>query len=161
MQDTPLEDIRILLVDEDEHQRQLLLWELTGLGFRNVSAVTSAMSALEHAADFPTELIIMDYYLNLLKVLRTHPQSPSPNLPVIMVSSHANTEAVKAARDAGVDEFLSKPVEAEDLYDHIRNTMENRRPLVHDTNFSGPDRRRRHKEPPDGTDRRTKSAGDA
>lgn len=154
MQDVPLEDARILLMDEDEHQRQLLMWELTGLGFRNVTAVTSPMAALEHAADFPTDLIIADFHLGLLKLLRNHPRSPSPNLPVIMVSARANAAEVKAARDSGVDEFLVMPVEAEDLHEHIRNTLENRRGMVHGGAYNGPDRRRRRLGPPDDGERR-------
>lgn len=138
----PLEDIRIALVDEDEHQRQLLVWELTGLGFRNVTAVQTALSALEHVADFPTDLIITECHLDMLKLLRRHAQSPSPDLPVIMVTSRGDADTVAQARDAGVDEFLVKPVEADDLYGHIRNTIENRRPLIHIDSYRGPERRR-------------------
>lgn len=154
MDDDALEDCRIVLVDEDAHQRQLLVWELTGLGFRNVSAIERPLSALEHIADFPTDLLITDYHIDLLHLLRTHPRSPAPGLPVIMVTARADAEAVAAARDAGVDEFLVKPVEPEDLYAHIRNTLERRRKVIKEDGYRGPDRRRHHLDVEDGKERR-------
>lgn len=144
MDDDTLEDCRIVLVDEDAHQRQLLVWELTGLGFRNVSPIARPLAALEHIADFPTDLLITDYHLDLLKLLRSHQRSPAPDLPVIIVTARADAETVTAARDAGVDEFLVKPVEPDDLYTHIRNSMERRRKLVKGKTYRGPDRRRHH-----------------
>lgn len=144
MDDDSLEDCRIVLVDEDAHQRQLLVWELTGLGFRNVSAIDRPLSALEHIADFPTDLLITDYHIDLLHLLRNHPRSPAPELPVIMVTARADADTVATARDAGVDEFLVKPVEPDDLYAHIRNTLERRRKVVKEDGYRGPDRRRRH-----------------
>ncbi len=47
------------------------------------------------------------------------------------------------ARDAGVNEFLAKPICAAGLYGKIRSVMERPRPFVHSDDFFGPDRRRK------------------
>ena len=119
-----------------------------------IAALERPLDALEYIADFPTDLLITNYNMDLVKLLRTHTRSPAPALPIVMVSTVADETAVMAARDAGVDEFLARPVEPDDLYDHIRNTLQNRRPIVAEGSYRGPDRRRHHTEIPQNEERR-------
>jgi hypothetical protein len=47
-----------------------------------------------------------------------------------------------AARDAGVTEFLVKPLSAKALYERILSVVLHPRPFVRTKNYFGPDRRR-------------------
>ena len=47
------------------------------------------------------------------------------------------------ARDAGVTEFLVKPVSAKALVDRLRTVIERQRMFVRAESYTGPDRRRR------------------
>ena len=46
------------------------------------------------------------------------------------------------ARDAGVTEFLAKPISAKGLYQRILNVVANPRPFIKTKTYFGPDRRR-------------------
>jgi hypothetical protein len=47
-----------------------------------------------------------------------------------------------SARDAGVTEFLCKPISAKALYERILNVVANPRPFIKSKTYFGPDRRR-------------------
>jgi CheY-like chemotaxis protein len=81
--------------------------------------------------------------LALTRFLRTSPASPDPFLPIIMITGFADRERVHAARDAGVTEFLVKPISAAALFSRIYSIIANPRPFVRIGGYFGPDRRRR------------------
>ena len=47
-----------------------------------------------------------------------------------------------AARDAGITEFLAKPISAKALYQRVLNVVANPRPFIRTRSYFGPDRRR-------------------
>jgi len=49
---------------------------------------------------------------------------------------------VVSARDAGITEFMAKPISAKALYQRILNVVANPRPFIKTKNYFGPDRRR-------------------
>jgi response regulator RpfG family c-di-GMP phosphodiesterase len=60
-----------------------------------------------------------------------------------MVTGHAERPLLERARDAGVHEFLAKPVSASMLYARLQRVIENPPPFVRSDTYFGPDRRRR------------------
>ncbi len=71
-----------------------------------------------------------------------------------MVTGHNNVDKVMRARNAGVNDFLVKPVSAKSVYLRIRSTMENPQPFVRSETYFGPDRRRCARGPPMGVGER-------
>jgi len=61
-----------------------------------------------------------------------------------MITGHGERQYVERARDAGVTEFLIKPVTPRGLFLRIQEVIERPRPFVKSPAFIGPDRRRRH-----------------
>ena len=61
-----------------------------------------------------------------------------------------------AARDAGMTEYLTKPVSGQRLYQRISAIVKSNRDFIRATEFFGPDRRRRDKDH-QGEDRRGKA----
>lgn len=55
---------------------------------------------------------------------------------------HNEKQRVTAARDAGVTEFLAKPISAKALYQRVVNIVANPRPFIKTKVYFGPDRRR-------------------
>ena len=107
------------------------------------------------------DLVLIDWAPNfdgigLLNKIRTDPESLNPFVPVIMVTAHSEATRVIEARDAGMTEYLTKPVSAKRLYQRISAIVETERPFVRISEFFGPDRRRKKAEPK-GQDRREKS----
>jgi DNA-binding response OmpR family regulator len=62
-----------------------------------------------------------------------------------MVTGHTERSLVEAARDAGVNEFLAKPITAHNLISRITEILDRPRPFVRCEAYTGPDRRRRRK----------------
>ncbi|MCD2456855.1 response regulator, partial [Staphylococcus aureus] len=64
----------------------------------------------------PVQLALVDYELggmtgvDLIRLTRREHQSRNRRTPIIMVSGHASPQVILGARDAGVNEFLRKPV---------------------------------------------------
>ena len=74
--------------------------------------------------------------------VRTAEDSPNPYVPIIMLTGHADKEHVMAARDAGVHEFLAKPVSPRNVYGRLISVLNNSRSFVRVGDYFGPDRRR-------------------
>jgi two-component system, chemotaxis family, chemotaxis protein CheY len=72
-----------------------------------------------------------------------------------MIKGHSNRDLVNQARDAGVTEFMVKPVTAKSLFDRIVSIIDRPRPFVRTKGFFGPDRRRTRGKPFVGENRRS------
>ena len=76
--------------------------------------------------------------------VRRAPDSRNPYLPIIMMTGHSARSRVEEARDAGVTEFIVKPVTAKTLLNRIYAVVYKPRPFLHTDSYFGPDRRRRN-----------------
>jgi two-component system, chemotaxis family, chemotaxis protein CheY len=81
--------------------------------------------------------------LEFTKMLRCAPDSPAPFVPVVMITGHSDRARVMAARDAGVNEFLVKPITSRALFDRFVSLIDAPRAFVRSEDYMGPDRRRR------------------
>jgi DNA-binding response OmpR family regulator len=80
--------------------------------------------------------------LELTQMIRQPGANANPYVPIIMITGHTEKTRVTAARDAGVTEFLAKPISAKALYQRIVNVVANPRPFIRTKTYFGPDRRR-------------------
>jgi two-component system chemotaxis response regulator CheY len=65
---------------------------------------------------------------------------------------------VNEARDAGVTEFLTKPLTARGVVERLHQAIDNKRPFIRSSSYFGPDRRRRTDANYDGPWRRDTDA---
>jgi len=77
-------------------------------------------------------------------------------VPVIMLTGHTHIDRVRQARDAGVNEFIAKPVSVKTMMQRLQTVIENPRPYVRTKVYFGPCRRRRGVEEYRGPERREK-----
>jgi two-component system chemotaxis response regulator CheY len=75
-------------------------------------------------------------------MIRQQGANANPYVPIIMLTGHSEKKRIISARDAGVTEFLAKPISAKALYERIFNVVANPRPFVKTPTYFGPDRRR-------------------
>ncbi len=80
--------------------------------------------------------------LELTQMIRQPNANANPYVPIIMLTGHSERKRVIAARDAGITEFLAKPISAKALYQRILNVVINPRPFIKSKSYFGPDRRR-------------------
>ena len=94
------------------------------------------------------DIIIADWVmpiidgLELTQMIRQPGANANPYVSIIMLTGHSERRKVVAARDAGVTEFLTKPVSAKALYQRVMNVIANPRPFIKTETYFGPDRRR-------------------
>lgn len=142
--------LKILLVDDNQHMRTLLHEILRAIGVRDVVEASDGAEALQQMRRHAIDIVITDLAMqpldgiDLVRLLRNSPDSANPMCPVIMITGHSTQKRVKEARDAGVDEFLAKPVTARGVIERIGQIVEHSRPYVRAADYFGPERRRRH-----------------
>jgi two-component system, chemotaxis family, chemotaxis protein CheY len=161
-----LDRLTVLIVDDNQHMRSLIRTILESLGVSQILEARDGAHALEKMGQTQIDLLVADWNmepmdgLELTRHLRRSPESPDQFVPVVMLSGHTERAKVMQARDAGVTEFMAKPVSARSLYARIVSIIENPRPFVRTGEYFGPDRRRQML-PFEGIDRRKTPIVDA
>jgi two-component system chemotaxis response regulator CheY len=146
---TGFESLRVLLVDDNQHMRAIVTTVLAGVGVKQVRETRDGSEALEALRDWPADLAIVDFQMfpmdgvEFTRIVRNAPDSRNPYLPVIMMTGHSEKSRVFDARDAGVTEFVAKPLTAKAVLDRIQAVIYRPRPFVRTASYFGPDRRRR------------------
>lgn len=157
-----LDNIRVLLIDENAHCRQLLRTILQSVGTRVIDAADGVASGFAIFRRHPYDLVIIDGdlategELEVVDLIRRSPVSPNPFVPIIMLSARWNKERVQEARDSGVTEFLAKPFTVDSVLARLEAVIDSPRPFVRTPSYFGPDRRRRSSDDYDGVDRRSR-----
>jgi FixJ family two-component response regulator len=93
--------------------------------------------------------------IEFTRLVRNSNDSPNPMIPIIMITGHATVSRVADARDAGVTEFLAKPLTARGVIGRVVQVIEHNRAFVRTEDYFGPDRRRRSEPGFTGPFRRT------
>jgi DNA-binding response OmpR family regulator len=77
-----------------------------------------------------------------VRLVRRAKDGPELYVPIIMLTGHTELDHVVQARDAGVTEFLAKPLTADALRSRIEEVIEDARRFARSPTCFGPDRRR-------------------
>src|SRR6185369_17452055 len=110
-----MEDKRILVVEDDEECRRILVLWLRQLKAVRISEATNGQEALDYIARDPPDLVFLDLKLPVLdgwetaRRIRALPP-PLSRLPIIAITAHAMGEDKDKALEAGCDEYITKPV---------------------------------------------------
>lgn len=113
----------ILVVDDYNTMIRIIRGLLRQLGFVDVDDATDGSSALAKMQEKKYGLVISDWNMEpmsgyeLLRQVRANPAISAT--PFIMVTAESKTENVIAARQAGVNNYIVKPFNAETLKSKI------------------------------------------
>lgn len=141
--------LKLLLVDDNQHMKTLLMEMLRAIGVRDVYQAADGSEALELMRRYDIDIVFTDLSMqpldgiDFVRLLRNSPDSPNPFAPVIMITGHSTFARVTEARDVGVNELLAKPITARSLLDRIQRIIEQPRAFIRSKAYFGPDRRRR------------------
>ncbi len=114
--------IKILLVEDNEMNRDILSRRLQRRGFEIVIAV-DGQQGVEKAKTESPQLILMDMSLPILDGweathrIKSHPDTKA--IPLIGLSAHAMESDRLKAMEAGCDDYDTKPVEFDRLMEII------------------------------------------
>jgi DNA-binding response OmpR family regulator len=143
------ERIRVLILEDNAHMSTILRTILQGFGVREIVETRDAADAFETMRNANPDLALVDYMLGdvdgleFTRLTRTASDSPNKYLPIVMVSGHTDRSRIMEAINAGVNEYLAKPVRPVDLYNRLVSLIERPRRFVKSPAYFGPDRRRR------------------
>jgi len=144
-----LSKIDVLVVEDNKHMQALLRDMMRALGLNTVRTADDGASALKVLLDYDPDIIVTDWKMDpldgieLVQLIRTSSDSKNPYVPVIMLTAYTEYKRVKEAVDAGVNEFLAKPISVTALYNRIVSIIDRPRPFIREKSYTGPDRRRR------------------
>ena len=144
-----LRDARFLVVDDHQPMREILKSLLFGLGARQVQEARDAAQAFEMMRFASFDILLTDYDMEgetgvqLARRLRRADGNANRRIAIIMVTGRAEGPVILSARDAGVDEYLIKPLTTVSLCQKIEAVLAKRRPFIDTPGYVGPDRRRR------------------
>ena len=161
-----LDRLKVLIVDDNKHTRLLLAQILRSLGITQTIEAADGVEGLAALRNHAVDIVLTDLAMEpmngieFVRSLRTGPDSPGPMLPVIMITGHATMKRLQEARDAGVNEFMAKPITARGVLERLALVIDHPRPFIGSDDYFGPDRRRRHDPRYAGPWRRASDAGE-
>ena len=124
---------RILIVDDNEVNRSILLEQMASWQFESAAAVdgTEALAFLKAASerDIPIDCVIMDYHMpdmnggDAVKAMRAH--ADLCDIPVVMLTSVDETEDGRAFSSLDIQGHLTKPSRSSLLLETVIQVLQN------------------------------------
>lgn len=116
---------RILIIDDEETQREISLTLLNELGY-SVFTVSSGENAIKFLDNNSVDLCVLDMIMEpgidgldtYKKIIKIH-----PNIKVVIVSGYSESDRVKEALNLGANSYVSKPYTIEKIGIAIKNLL--------------------------------------
>lgn len=166
IEDQRIAALRVLVADPFSQLREIIRdILLRGVGVAAVFEARNGNDALTALRDLPCDVMIADTGMDpvgavdLTQIVRGGHEGIDPFMPIIVMSGNANLDEIIAARDAGANEYLAKPLSAKILDLRLHAVVAHPRPFIRSDDFFGPDRRRHAKALFRGPDRRNEDVG--
>ena len=117
---------RILIVDDNEMNRDIIVARLEAHGYETLQAA-DGQEALTAVAQHRPDLVLLDVMMPNIDGIevcrRLKSDSAYPFLPVILVTARVETKDVVAGLDAGADEYLTKPIDQAALVARVKSVL--------------------------------------
>jgi len=122
--------INILLVDDEEPIREAMLLLLKAADYR-ITACASGQEALQTLANEQFDIVITDLFLPDITGIDilTKAKGLFPSLEVILITGHASAETAVRAMKEGAFDYITKPLNFEELRMILAKAVEKQRLL--------------------------------
>ena len=143
-----IERLGILVVDENQYMRKLTRMMLMNIGAKSVYEAGDGLVAIEAIRSHNPDVVILDWDTpvlsgpQIMQIVRSPGVFAKPNLPVVMLTGHANRTRVQEAMRLGVHELLLKPTSPQALRDRLMSILVKPRPMVQIGKYYVPQPRR-------------------
>ncbi|NRG16913.1 response regulator [Rhizobiales bacterium] len=119
--------VRILLVEDNEMNRDMLSRRLERRGFEVVIAV-DGQAGVDAVAECAPDIVLMDMSLPVIDgweaTRRIRGNPATAGIPIIALTAHAMAGDREKAIEAGCDDYDTKPIELAGLLDKIARLIE-------------------------------------
>lgn len=162
------ERLRILVIDDEQLMRDLIRTILKSLGVRDVITVGDAAAAFDELRNGQLfDIVTCDYSMKPISgtefayALRRDKTHRSRQIPIVMLTASTDSDVVREAMQAGVNDYVTKPISAASLGARVSGVINRPRSFVETPNYIGPERRRSKRDEGSGGPRRRKSDAQA
>ena len=123
--DAVIQSLGVLVVDDNQYMRKVTRNLLMNIGVRVVYEASDGIAGLDVIRTLAPDVVILDWHLPMLngaefvRIVRSPGVFPMSDIPIIVLTSHAERWRVVEAVRLGVNEYLRKPVSAQTLLDRL------------------------------------------
>ena len=125
-----LDPMDVLIADDDEISRKTAVDTLESLGV-SVESAESGSEAVDmirkrHEEGRDYAVVLLDWkmpQMDGVETIRRVREEAGPDIPILLVSAYDGSDIEDAAREAGANGFVSKPLFRSRLYDKINSTL--------------------------------------
>jgi CheY-like chemotaxis protein len=141
--------LKILVVEDHRHMTTMLSEILRAVGVRQIVTAEDGASGFQALRSHAVDVVMTDLAMQpvdgvaFTRMIRSSQESPNQMIPVIMVTGQLTLARINEAREAGVNEFIAKPITGRAVIERLFQTIQHPRPFIRTDSFFGPDRRRR------------------
>jgi two-component system, NtrC family, response regulator HydG len=116
---------KILVVDDEPSQRKMLKANLSLDGYQ-VFEAEDGQEAISRVADEYFDLILMDNRMSNVDGIEALKEIKkiSPGIPVIIITAYASVETAVEALQSGAHDYLTKPLDIEELRIKVQQSLE-------------------------------------
>lgn len=124
-------EITLLVVDNCQPFRKMIMKVLLRFGFQAVYEAANGEEAIDQIRHHHIDIVMTEWSIEpfngyeLIRRLRTDKRLADEDMRLIMLTGLTEKARVVAARDAGVDGFLRKPVSPDTLFKRIVSVIDN------------------------------------
>ena len=121
--------LRILLAEDNVVNQKLMLHVLEKRGY-SVTVAADGLLALEVFKNQSFDLVLMDIQMpgiggfEATEAIRQIEQATSGHIPIVALTAHAMKGDRERCLEAGMDDYLTKPIQKEALFDAIQRATE-------------------------------------
>jgi CheY-like chemotaxis protein len=144
-----LKRLKVMTVDPNAYMRGVVADSLRRLHISNISAAPSALEAFHIGRTIKPDVILVDWDagrmsgLEFTREVRRGTTGLPRETPIILLANQIDHEQLMGARQAGINEFLLKPVSAQGMLARIEEVVLRPRRFIVSRNYVGPCRRRK------------------
>lgn len=119
--------LHVLVAEDHPRMRELLAALCESRGYR-VTAVADGEAAVDAVTRGGVDLVLMDIHMPKLDgfeaTRRIRSAAGTGKVPIIAITADCLEATRERSRDAGMDDFLVKPVDTERLFDRIEGVLD-------------------------------------
>lgn len=119
--------MKTILVVDDNFDNRYIISQMLKLNGYSVMIATTGRDALEQLDSARPDLILMDMAMpeidgwNATAMIRANPRIG--HIPVLAVTGHATTDEIHRAIDAGCRDYITKPIDYDQLIDKVQSHL--------------------------------------
>jgi len=143
-----IQSLCVVVIDDNQYTRKMVRTLLLNCGIKDVYEAADGIAGLDTIRTVGPDVVILDWEMPLLngaelvRIVRSPGVFPMPDVPIIMLSAHAERWRIVEAVKLGVNEYLTKPVSAKAIYDRLVAITAQPRPAVQLGEYYGPEPRK-------------------